>query len=112
MRRWPEACAPTESPRTRGQPETTPREAPRYPDGDGLVHKPGARASALAALVFSHLPCCDVKWSESVTVKGSSLPSGLSSKRVQDRFLLQQWSEIEDMLVERGAADTGITTVE
>jgi hypothetical protein len=27
--------------------------------------------------------------------------------RVQDQFLLQQWRKIEDMLVERGAVDTG-----
>jgi hypothetical protein len=31
--------------------------------------------------------------------------------RVQDEFQLQQWREIEEMLVERGAADTGIDTV-
>jgi hypothetical protein len=33
-------------------------------------------------------------------------------ERVQLQFLLQQWREIEEMLVERGAADTGITTFE
>jgi ankyrin repeat protein len=32
--------------------------------------------------------------------------------RVQVQFLLQQWREIKGMLVERGAADTGITTFE
>jgi hypothetical protein len=32
--------------------------------------------------------------------------------QVQDQFLLRQWREIEDMLVERGAADTGITATE
>jgi ankyrin repeat protein len=32
--------------------------------------------------------------------------------RVVDQFLLQQWSEIEDMLVERGAHDTEITAIE
>jgi hypothetical protein len=31
--------------------------------------------------------------------------------RVQHQFLLQQWREIEEMLVERGAIDTGITTL-
>jgi ankyrin repeat protein len=31
---------------------------------------------------------------------------------VPHQFLLQQWREIEEMLVERGAADTGITTLE
>jgi hypothetical protein len=31
---------------------------------------------------------------------------------IKDQFLLRQWREIEDMLVERGAADTGITTLE
>jgi hypothetical protein len=31
---------------------------------------------------------------------------------VQDEFLLRQWIEIEEMLVERGATDTGITTLE
>jgi hypothetical protein len=31
---------------------------------------------------------------------------------VQDQFVLQQWSEIEEMLVERGAVDTGITAFE
>jgi hypothetical protein len=33
-------------------------------------------------------------------------------EQVQDQFQLQQWCEIEEMLVERGAADTGITTPE
>jgi hypothetical protein len=33
-------------------------------------------------------------------------------EQVQHEFLLQQWTEIEEMLVERGAADTGITTLE
>jgi hypothetical protein len=28
--------------------------------------------------------------------------------RVRDEFWLQQWREIEEMLVERGAVDTGI----
>jgi ankyrin repeat protein len=32
--------------------------------------------------------------------------------QVQDQFLLRQWHEIEEMLVERGATDTGITTLE
>jgi ankyrin repeat protein len=32
--------------------------------------------------------------------------------RIQLEFLVQQWREIEEMLVERGAADTGITIVE
>jgi hypothetical protein len=32
--------------------------------------------------------------------------------RVQVQFLFQQWREIEGMLVEKGAADTGITTFE
>jgi ankyrin repeat protein len=32
--------------------------------------------------------------------------------RVQDQLLLRQWREIEEMLVERGAPDTGITTLE
>jgi hypothetical protein len=31
--------------------------------------------------------------------------------QVQDQFLLQQWHEIEGMLVERGAHDTGITAL-
>jgi hypothetical protein len=31
--------------------------------------------------------------------------------RVPLRLLLQQWCEIEEMLVERGAHDTGITTL-
>jgi hypothetical protein len=33
-------------------------------------------------------------------------------EQVKDQFLLQQWREIEEMLVERGATDTGITTLE
>jgi hypothetical protein len=33
-------------------------------------------------------------------------------EQVQDEFQLQQWREIEEMLVERGAADTGITNFE
>jgi hypothetical protein len=32
--------------------------------------------------------------------------------RVKDQFVLQQWREIEDMLVERGGQDTGITDLE
>jgi hypothetical protein len=32
--------------------------------------------------------------------------------QVQDRFLLQQWREIEKMLVEKGAHDTGTTAIE
>jgi hypothetical protein len=32
--------------------------------------------------------------------------------RVQDQFLLQQWREIEEMLVERGAHETGTTAIE
>jgi hypothetical protein len=39
-----------------------------------------------------------------------SLPD--NPDRVQDQFLLQQWREIEEMLVERGAHDTGITAIE
>ncbi len=31
--------------------------------------------------------------------------------KVRDQFLLQQWRDIEEMLVERGAVDTGITTI-
>jgi hypothetical protein len=30
-------------------------------------------------------------------------------ERIQHQFLLRQWREIEEMLVERGAVDTGIT---
>jgi hypothetical protein len=33
-------------------------------------------------------------------------------EQVQHRFLLQQWIEIEEMLVERRAADTRIPTLE
>jgi hypothetical protein len=33
-------------------------------------------------------------------------------EQLQHQFLLQQWREIEDMLVERGAYDTGIAMVE
>jgi ankyrin repeat protein len=33
-------------------------------------------------------------------------------EQVQHQFLLQQWREIEKMLVERGAADTGNTAIE
>jgi hypothetical protein len=32
--------------------------------------------------------------------------------QVRHEFLLQQWREIEEMLVERGATDTGVTTLE
>jgi hypothetical protein len=32
-----------------------------------------------------------------------------SARALQAHFLLEQWREIEEMLVERGAADTGIT---
>jgi hypothetical protein len=33
-------------------------------------------------------------------------------EKAQHQFLLQQWREIEEMLVERGAADTSLTIVE
>jgi hypothetical protein len=33
-------------------------------------------------------------------------------ERIQHQFLLRQWREIEEMLVERGAVDTGITALE
>jgi hypothetical protein len=33
-------------------------------------------------------------------------------ERIQHQFLLRQWREIEEMLVERGAVDTGIDTLE
>jgi hypothetical protein len=33
-------------------------------------------------------------------------------ERIQHQFLLRQWREIEEMLVERGAVDTGIDTFE
>jgi hypothetical protein len=33
-------------------------------------------------------------------------------RQVQDQFRLQQWREIEEMLVERGAVDTSIPTLE
>ena len=36
----------------------------------------------------------------------------VNTEKVQDEFLLEQWREIEEMLVERGAADTGISTLE
>jgi hypothetical protein len=32
--------------------------------------------------------------------------------RVKDQFVLQQWCEIEEMLVERGVHDTGITDLD
>jgi hypothetical protein len=35
-----------------------------------------------------------------------------SPEQVQDQFLIQQWTAIEKMLVERGANDTGVTTLE
>jgi ankyrin repeat protein len=35
-----------------------------------------------------------------------------NSEQVQHQFLLQQWIAIEEMLVKRGAVDTGITTLE
>jgi hypothetical protein len=35
-----------------------------------------------------------------------------NTEKVQEEFLLKQWREIEEMLVERGAADTGIATLE
>jgi hypothetical protein len=35
-----------------------------------------------------------------------------NSELVQNQFLLQQWIVIEEMLVKRGAVDTGTTTLE
>ena len=35
-----------------------------------------------------------------------------SPEQVQHQFLLQQWNEIEEMLVERRAVDIGISTLE
>jgi hypothetical protein len=40
----------------------------------------------------------------------AALPESLD--KVQDQFLLQQWREVEAMLMERGAIDTGITALE
>jgi hypothetical protein len=34
------------------------------------------------------------------------------TERIQQAFIIRQWREIEEMLVERGAVDTGITTLE
>jgi hypothetical protein len=50
------------------------------------------------------------------TRSGASFPAGVreiialpgSPGRIQEQFLLQQWRDIEEMLVERVAADTGI----
>jgi hypothetical protein len=39
-----------------------------------------------------------------------SLPD--NPDRVKDQFVLQQWREIEEMLVERGGHDTGIADLE
>jgi hypothetical protein len=61
------------------------------------------------------------------TSSGASFPAGVrwvvehffqlvaltdNPERVINQFLLQQWREIEEMLVERGANDSGITAVE
>jgi hypothetical protein len=35
-----------------------------------------------------------------------------SPEQVQDRFLIQQWTAVEEMLVERGAIDTDVPTLE
>jgi hypothetical protein len=42
----------------------------------------------------------------------SVLPGQGSWDLAQYQFLLQQWREIEEMLVEREAVDTGITAVQ
>jgi hypothetical protein len=39
-----------------------------------------------------------------------SLPD--NPERKKNQFLLRQWREVEEMLVERGADDTGIATLE
>jgi hypothetical protein len=45
-------------------------------------------------------------WVRDAIERISELPD--NPEQVQDQFLLQQWREIEEMLVERGAVDTGI----
>jgi hypothetical protein len=50
--------------------------------------------------------CIDIKYfSDQIAVPDNP-------ERIQHQFLLRQWREIKDMLVERGAMDTGIDTPE
>jgi hypothetical protein len=46
-----------------------------------------------------------------VTVYSDKVARPDNPDQVQDQFLLQQWREIEEMLVEKGARDTGINNI-
>jgi hypothetical protein len=69
------------------------------------------------------LPNCPTTYANITTQSGYSFLVGVrkaveylpirialpdSPEQIKHQFLLQQWIEIEDMLVERGARDTGI----
>ncbi len=45
-----------------------------------------------------------------ITDISEEMPRPVNSEQIPRQFLLQQWREIEEMLVERGSADTGTTT--
>ena len=47
-----------------------------------------------------------VKWAVEYNSIKIALPD--NPRQIQHQLLLQQWREIEEMLVEKGAADTGI----
>jgi hypothetical protein len=42
----------------------------------------------------------------------SNLIARCPGSTVEDKFMLQQWRDVEEMLVERSAADTGMTAIE
>jgi hypothetical protein len=46
---------------------------------------------------------------EIITLLSDQVAHPDNPERIQEEFLLRRWREIEEMLVEMGAADTGIT---
>jgi hypothetical protein len=46
-----------------------------------------------------------------ITDLSKQIKQPLNLKKIQEEFLLKQWREIEEMLVERGAHETGITAL-
>jgi hypothetical protein len=52
------------------------------------------------------------KLRQMITVGSDEVTRPDNPVRVQHQFQLQQWHKIEEMLVERGAVDTGITGYE
>jgi hypothetical protein len=51
-----------------------------------------------------------VRWAVKKFSDQVALPD--NPDQIQHQFLLQQWRDIEEMMVDRGARDAGITVIE